>query len=216
MKQGQDIEKNPSTEEKIKEAARRVFTRKGYAATRTRDIAEESGYNLALINYYFRSKEKLFDLIMLENLQTFAHSVQSILNDPATSLDQKLEILVSHYIDMLITNPGLPLFILNEINADPTKLMTKVGIKDLGQKQLYVALQWQELAAQKKQPLINPLHIMMNVVAMTIFPFAGSPLIRHKFGLSTDEFNALMEERKKLIPVWIRAIIGISMAENKK
>ena len=67
MKIKPEIEKNPSTEEKIKEAARRVFTKKGYAATRTRDIAEESGYNLALINYYFRSKEKLFDIVMLEH-----------------------------------------------------------------------------------------------------------------------------------------------------
>jgi AcrR family transcriptional regulator len=210
MEKGQDIEKNSSTEEKIKEAARRVFTRKGYAATRTRDIAEESGYNLALINYYFRSKEKLFDLIMLENLQTFVHSVQSILNDTTTSLDQKLEILVSHYIDMLKANPGLPLFILNEINADPAKLMAKVGIADLGREQLYVAKQWQELAAQKKLPPVNPLHIMMNLVSMTIFPFVGSPLIRNKFGLSTDEFNTLMDERKKLIPYWIKTIIGSS------
>lgn len=214
MKQGQEIEKNSSTEEKIKEAARRVFTRKGYAATRTRDIAEESGYNLALINYYFRSKEKLFDLIMLETLQAFVHSVQSILNDPSTSLNEKLEIMVSHYIDMLKANPGLPLFILNEINADPTKLMAKVGIADLGREQLYVAEQWQELRAQKKLPPINPLHIMMNLVSMTIFPFVGGPLIRNKFGLSTDEFNALMDERKKLIPVWIRAIIENSLVEK--
>ena len=214
MKEGQDIEKNPTTEEKIKEAARLVFTRKGYAATRTRDIAEESGYNLALINYYFRSKEKLFDLIMLETLQAFVHSVQSILNDPSTSLNEKLEIMVSHYIDMLKANPGLPLFILNEINADPTKLMAKVGITDLGREQLYVAKQWQEMAAQKKLPPINPLHIMMNLVSMTIFPFVGSPLIRNKFGLSTDEFNALMDERKKLIPVWIRAIIENSVVEK--
>ncbi len=58
-----------STEEKIKEAARTVFTRKGYAATRTRDIAKEANINLALLNYYFRSKEKLFGLIMMEKMQ---------------------------------------------------------------------------------------------------------------------------------------------------
>ena len=61
-------ETNLSTEEKFKEAARVVFTRKGYAATKTRDIAEEAGLNLALLNYYFRSKEKLFEIIMLEKI----------------------------------------------------------------------------------------------------------------------------------------------------
>src|ERR1700712_7216 len=102
MKQQEEIVKNTSTEEKIKEAARRVFTRKGYDATRTRDIAEESGYNLALINYYFRSKEKLFDLIMVEHLQFFIHSIKGILDDRETTLKEKVRILVGHYIDMLI------------------------------------------------------------------------------------------------------------------
>ena len=86
-----EIEKNTSTEEKIKGAASRVFTQKGYAATRTRDIAEESGLNLALINYYFRSKEKLFDIIIVEHLQLFIHSVMGIVNDPKTTIiDQSL------------------------------------------------------------------------------------------------------------------------------
>ncbi|MDN3670454.1 helix-turn-helix domain-containing protein [Echinicola jeungdonensis] len=59
-------ENDDSTEGKIKTAARKVFQQKGFAAARTRDIAEEPGINLALLNYYFRSKGKLFDLIMME------------------------------------------------------------------------------------------------------------------------------------------------------
>jgi len=60
---------DPSTEEKIKNAARVIFHSKGYAATRTRDIADEAGINLALLNYYFRSKEKLFETIRLQITQ---------------------------------------------------------------------------------------------------------------------------------------------------
>ena len=59
------------TQTKIKNAARLMFHRKGFAATRTRDIAEEAGINLALLNYYFRSKQKLFDIIMMETMQSF-------------------------------------------------------------------------------------------------------------------------------------------------
>ena len=71
---------DPTTEEKIKEAARKLFTQKGFAATRTRDIAEEAGINLALLNYYFRSKQKLFDLIMKDHshsgrLYRFSHEI---------------------------------------------------------------------------------------------------------------------------------------------
>ncbi len=202
-------EKNASTEEKIKEAARKVFTRKGYAATRTRDIAEESGYNLALINYYFRSKEKLFDIIMIEQLQVFVHSVSGLLNDHKTTLPEKVSLLVSHYIDMLIANPNLPIFILNEVSAGPEKLMSKVGV-DVRNNELYITEQWKQLAASGKAPKINPLHIFMNLMSMTVFPFVASPLLRNKTGMSLDEFNALMQERKKLIPVWIGAIMQVS------
>jgi AcrR family transcriptional regulator len=213
MKAEQNIEKNASTEEKIKEAARVVFTRKGFAATRTRDIAEESGYNLALINYYFRSKEKLFDIIMVEHLQMFMHSIVAIVNDRSTTLHEKLEILVAHYIDMLIENPGLPLFILNEINADPNKLITKVGIDEMAHKELYIITQWKELATAKKAPLVNPVHIVMNLVSLTIFPFVASPLIRNRLGIDIEQYNELMEERKKLIPIWVNTIIMSSMQQ---
>lgn len=203
------IEKNASTEEKIKDAAKKVFTKKGFAATRTRDIAEESGINLALINYYFRSKEKLFDIVILEQMQLFIHSVMGIVNDPATTLQEKIEKLTSHYIDMLIRNPYIPIFILSEINADPKKLIEKVGFNKISHDELYLVKQWKEFAKVKKLK-INPIHIIINVLSMTIFPFVASPLLRSRTGISMEEFNRLMEERKKLIPIWVNAIINVS------
>jgi AcrR family transcriptional regulator len=206
MKGKKEIEQIPSAEEKIKEAARDVFTRKGYAATRTRDIAEESGYNLALINYYFRSKEKLFDIIMVEHLQTFIHSVLGIVNDPQTTLLEKVEILAGHYIDMLIANPNLPLFILNEINADPKKLTDKLGFAGRHPQDTVLSRQWVEYAAENKIT-VHPLHLLMNFVGLTIFPFVGAPMIKNRTGISNEEFNRLMKERKKLIPMWVAAIL---------
>jgi len=211
MKPKQEIETNTSTEEKIKAAARKVFTQKGYAATRTRDIAEESGLNLALINYYFRSKEKLFDIIMVENMQLFVHSIIDILNDTKTTLQEKIKALVGHYIDMIIKHPQMPIFILNEINTNPGALVDKIGMKAMHE-DLYLIKQWKEYA--KKQKVTVPaIHIVMNVVAMTIFPFIASPLLRHRTGLSIEAFNKLMEERKQLIPIWIEAIIQASVVK---
>jgi AcrR family transcriptional regulator len=120
-----------STEEKIKEAAAKVFTQKGFAATRTRDIAEEAGINLALLNYYFRSKEKLFDLVMMESLQKFLLGVREILNDVNSSLTEKISQLASHYIDLLKVNTDLPLFILSEIRANPARLEANMGAKEI-------------------------------------------------------------------------------------
>ena len=112
-------EKDPTTEEKIKEAARKVFHKKGYAGTRTRDIAEEAGVNLALLNYYFRSKEKLFDLIMEETMQLFFQSLKGLINNERTTLQEKLQDFTTQYIDFLCSQPELPIFILNEIQMNP-------------------------------------------------------------------------------------------------
>lgn len=207
MKTPPDITESATTEEKIKEAARRVFTLKGFSATRTRDIAEESGYNLALINYYFRSKEKLFDIIMLEHLQLFIHSVIRIVNDRSTSLTEKIEILISHYIDMLIKNPDIPLFVLSEVNANPGKLAERLGFSQVDHDNIYMVQQWRELAATNNLQKINPLHILLNVLSMTIFPFVASPLLRNRTGITPEEFNRLMTERKKLIPQWVNSMI---------
>src|SRR5438128_2529777 len=90
-----------STEEKLKEAARIVFTRKGYAATKVRDIAAEANINLALVNYYFRSKEKLFQLIMDETIEKLFEKIQKIINNESSTIIQKVEEVADHYISLL-------------------------------------------------------------------------------------------------------------------
>ncbi len=198
-------EQQPSTEQKIKEAAQRVFTRKGYAATRTRDIAEESGYNLALINYYFRSKEKLFDIIMMEQIERFVHSVAQMLDDKNTSLQQKVEQLVAHYIGMLVETPGLAFFIMNEINSDPAKLFSRIQTMA---PPLHFVEQWFAHHAGKGNSLSYPLHAFINMVSMTVFPFVAAPVIKMKLGCSEEQFTAMMQERKKLIPIWVMNIMN--------
>ncbi|SHG45735.1 TetR/AcrR family transcriptional regulator [Pedobacter caeni] len=194
-----------STEEKIKEAASKVFTQKGFAATRTRDIAEEAGINLALLNYYFRSKEKLFDLVMMESLQKFMMGVKDILNDVNSSLTEKISLLASHYIDLLKANADLPLFILSEIRANPERLETKMGVKEM----LLQSNFFKQLEATTKKT-VDPVHFVMNIIGLIVFPFVASPMLMIIGDRSKTEFDALMEERKKMIPVWVDAMLKSS------
>ncbi len=211
MPRAKKTEENDSTEAKIKEAARRVFTEKGYAATRTRDIAEASGYNLALINYYFRSKEKLFDIIMLEQLQLFVHSVAELVDDRKTTLTKKIDLLAGHYIDMLIANPSLPFFIMNEINRNPEKFVAKIGVNKKSTPP-YIVTQWKEFAGNVEWS--DTMQLFVNLIAMTVFPFIASPMLRNRTGMSAEQFNRLMEDRKTLIPAWMKLMINDSMART--
>jgi AcrR family transcriptional regulator len=192
-----------STEEKIVAAARKVFTEKGYAATRTRDIAEVAGINLALLNYYFRSKEKLFDLIMMENLHQFMDVVKEIVNDEDTALDKKLEAIAANYIDLLTEQPNLPLFILTEMRHHPEKLIANMDVK----KTLQGSALMKQLAVAGKGVAQHPLHLIMNLMGMIIFPFIASPILLAIGNINNKEFKQLMLERKALIPIWIKAIL---------
>lgn len=196
-----------STEEKIKAAARVVFHRKGFAAARTRDIAEEAGINLALLNYYFRSKEKLFVLVMIETLTEFFGSVSVIINNPETTFEEKIEQFAAGYIDLIFREPDIPLFIMSEIRNNPEQLLQKVDIGKTVFNSVFIC-QFAEAVEQGKIKDQNFLHFMMNFIGLIVFPFIAKPLLQAISELSEDQFNALIEERKKLIPVWIKAMMN--------
>ena len=195
-----------STEEKIKEAARTVFYKKGYAATRTRDIAEEAGMNLALLNYYFRSKEKLFELIMMEAFSGFIHRMTFILNDEKTTLNQKVELIAHRYIDFIIEEPEMPTFLITEIRSNPQDLLQKLPIEQAVNRSVFFA-QHQDAVKKGEIAVANPLHFLMNLVGLVIFPFVAKPILMRVGNIPVEQFNALMTERKKLIPVWIKTMM---------
>jgi AcrR family transcriptional regulator len=199
--------KGGSAEEKIKEAARKLFTQKGFAAVKTRDIAEEAGINLALLNYYFRSKQKLFDMIMLENLQQFIQgSVFTIISDRELTFEKKIEKIVDSYVNMLTENPDLPFFILNEMKSNPVEFGAQME-PVLAPMRIILIKELQQDIDAGKIAAIHPFHFLANLVGLTVFPFIARPLLQKVTNVSNHEFNKLIQERKKLVPLWISAIL---------
>lgn len=194
-----------STQEKIKAAALKLFTRKGYAATRTREISEEAGINLALLNYYFGSKEKLFELVMAEILQRFFKGITDIFNDEATSLEEKIEVFVSRYTTLLKQQPDLPFFIFHEVRQHPHKLASKTGVRSV-----FNSFFFRQLAmhtGKKKMTQIHPLHYVLNMLGMCVFPFIAAPLMKHVAGVDGAQFSHILNERKLLIPKWMKVMM---------
>jgi AcrR family transcriptional regulator len=194
-----------NTEAKIKNAARVVFHKKGFAATRTRDIAEEAGINLALLNYYFRSKEKLFDIIMMETMQGFFQSMATVFNDETTTLENKVEIIAERYIDLLIAQPNIPIFLLNELRNNPKAVGEKFKMKQIIISSFFFK-QWQTTMNERKLE-IHPLHFIINLISLVMFPFVGNPILKMLGDLEQDQFDKMMLERKVLIPMWVKAML---------
>lgn len=195
------IVKDTTTEQKIKEAAASIFQQKGYAATRTRDIADEAGINLALLNYYFRSKENLFKIIMKEKFITFFGHIIPVAIDATTTLDYKIKMIANSYIDMLIQNPELPLFVISELRNNEEQFLSMVQNAELIFKSP-LAIQLKE-----KNETTNPIHFILNTLGLCIFPFVMKPGLQKILKLGNKEFLALMEERRQLVPKWANAMI---------
>ena len=190
-----------TTEEKIKKAADKLFSEKGFEGTKTREIAQEAGINSALLNYYFRSKEKLFQTIMIEKIQNFFGSMFPLIDNPEIELYEKIEFLTNSYISLLIENPNLSIFIINEIDNKSGFLpVVSKMIPDIKKVAIY-----QQIKAEN--PKANPIQIFMNVVSLVIFPFIMMRLVRSITFLSEKEMEILLKERRKMIPVWIREMI---------
>ena len=202
MKKTKDI----STEERIKAAARKVFHQKGFAGTRTRDIAEEAGINHAMLNYYFRSKEKLFEMVMMETMAQFFKGVNLMLNDESTSLDEKIDLIVSNYVDLLLKEPELPTFILNEVRPNPQAFVEQNPIKEALTHSV-LTRQYAEAVARGEITEPNLIQAILNVIGLVIFPFIAKPILTSIINIPEEQYKALMLQRKTLIPQWVKAIL---------
>lgn len=198
-----------STEERIKETAKRLFMEQGFAGTKTRDIAKEAGINLALMNYYFRSKQNLFDIIMLEHMQTFVKGIAEGFNDERTSLDEKIAFFARSYIGLLTQQPDLPLFIMTALRTDPTRITHTLRVKDLLLTSHFLRQYQEAIDAGVIEPL-PPMHFIMNLFALTVFPFVARPFIQILSNSTHEQFNAMMEERVTMIPKWINALLEVT------
>lgn len=204
MPRAKKVSMDASTEEKIIAAARIVFTRKGYESAKIRDIAAEADINLSLVNYYFRSKEKLFQLVMSEVVEQLFTGVVSILNNQSLLLEEKITQLISYYTNLLLQNPNFPLFMVNEIFSGGESIL-KGNRKDA----VFQSHFFQQLAALQADGKlsVSPLHILINLIGFMVMPFLARPLLDRSNILNPEAFKAFIEERKQLVPLWIKSML---------
>ena len=195
-------DKDKGAEERILAAARNVFTTKGMAGARMQDIANEAGINKALLHYYFRDKDKLFEVVFMEEAQKFFPKINAIFNSEA-ALFEKIENFVNEYIDEMLENPYLPWFVLNEVNRDPDQFMYKIWGKDNLPKPAKFLGQIEKEVKKGTIKRIHPMHLLMNLLSMTIFPFVAKPMMIRNLRMNELQFRQAMEERRIEIPKFI-------------
>ena len=189
-----------NTEERILEAAKKVFLRKGYDGARMQEIADEAGVNKSLVHYYYRNKDTIFQSVFENAFVGLMAKVNEIFLSEL-SLTSKIETFLNYYISFLSQNSYLPLFILNGLYKKPEQI-----IKMIEKNQVSTDHLMEKMATQVKEELnidIDPFHLFINILSISIFPVVGRPLIQTIFGISNEQFDQFYDDRKKVVPEFI-------------
>ncbi len=184
-------------EQKILDCAEKLFLDKGYALTSTTEIAREVGCNQALVHYYFRTKEKLFQKIFEDKLELFILPFIQ-LNDDNVSFTDALKAKLNSLFDMLNDNPKLPFMLLNELITNPlqieslkSKIMDSCG---------GVFLEF-EKSVQKEVSLgrirpTNAFDITINVLSLAVSFFLLLPIFEGMDLVTEDRVKEFATMRK--------------------
>jgi TetR/AcrR family transcriptional regulator len=188
-------ENEKQTEEKIFEAATAVFEEEGLSGARMQNIADRAGINKALLHYYFRTKDHLFEAVFTKLAQKMFMKFTPIFENNL-SLEDKIRFFFREHITFMQQNPKLPGFIINEINHNPQrikKLLRNVDFKKL----------WTTIIEQHSEELYkyniteeNLPQIMTTIVSISVFPFAAKGIIEVVFDNFGLDFDKYAEERK--------------------
>ena len=193
--------KKDSTEEKILDAAKTVFIAKGMDGARMQEIADEAGINKALLHYYFRSKERLFEAIFSQIVKYAFPEISRIIasDEPIVS---KIEQVIDAYLGLLLKHPFIPGFIMKELSRDPSGLF-KMVVK-FGFNPQIVLDQVQKAMDNGEIKKMDPRHMVVNIISMCVFPFAARPILNHLiFKDDTKALETFYSERADVIKKFV-------------
>ena len=186
---------NKQTEERIFEAATHVFEDEGMAGARMQNIANRAGINKALLHYYFRTKDHLFDAVFSKLAQKMFMKFSPIFEENL-SLEEKIRFFFKEHIDFLKQNPKLPGFILNEINRNPQRI--KKLIRNLDFKNLWTTIFEHHKSELHKYNITqeNLPQIITTIASLSVFPFAARGIFEVVLGNVGVDFDDFIEARK--------------------
>jgi len=176
-------EKNVNMEQSILEVAERLFLEKGFALTSTTEIAREAGCNQALVHYYFRTKDNLFNSIFETKFKAFFQRIFNMNFDETMSFADKVRLMTESHFDLLAQNPKMPALIMKELARKPDQLRTLRDKLHVMPEQLYARLD-KDLQEEIKAGRVRELSVMdivvtvvsLNVALFTVFPIASELL----------------------------------------
>jgi len=193
--------KDKNTEIKILDAAKNVFQSKGMDGARMQEIADTAGINKALLHYYYRSKQLLFDAVFKNAFKLLAPQLNAILNDDS-SVEDKIKNFTFNYISFFIKHPYLPNFIFQELNRNPEFISKIKKSSEFPNIEKFK----KKLNSEIEKGILVPIkaeQLFINILALNVFPFVAAPLIKAITNSDDKAYKQLIEDRKTEVATFI-------------
>lgn len=194
---------NDSTEQKIFDAAHEVFMQKGMDGAKMQEIADRAGINKALLHYYYRSKEKLYEMVARAIIGRAVPIIREFL-ETDYPLEEKIKRFISFYVELIARNPFIPIFVISEMNKHPDRFIDTILPKELPKPDIFLRQVEAEIAAGRIRP-VKPQHLLVNMVSLCIFPFVAKPMVRIVLGMNAQEIKSFLDERKEEVLQFVMA-----------
>ncbi|MEX0996952.1 MAG: TetR/AcrR family transcriptional regulator [Flavobacteriaceae bacterium] len=193
--------KDNQTENQILNAAQHIFQEKGMDGARMQEIADKANINKAMLHYYYRSKQQLFEAVFKKAFSLLAPQLNAILNDDS-SVEDKIKNFTHNYISFIVKHPYLPNFIIQELNRNPqfiAQLRTNVAFPTINKFKKQVKNEVDNGTIVS----ISAEQLFINILSLNIFPFVASPLIKAFTNVDDKTYKTLMEARKTAVSDFI-------------
>jgi AcrR family transcriptional regulator len=190
-------EEKRDTEQTIKQAAKKIFLLNGLKGARMQTIADEAGINRAMLHYYFRTKEKLFEVIFADAMREMNERMEAIAVSNL-SIFEKIEHFIYGYSEKADENPEFDLFIINEFRQNPAFFENLMKVSNAGNA-IGTFIAELEAAVKKKKIVGDPYQIFVSIVGACLFPYAGMTMLRTMIGKSEKAYQKLLSERKEFL-----------------
>ncbi len=193
-----------TTEHIILNAAKDIFVKKGYAGARMQEIADEAGINKAMLHYYFRSKAKLFQVILEQTMGQLIPKVAQAFEMEGIVIE-KIEFLIQNYIQTIRENPHVPMFILHELSQNRVEFLVRIKEKMTQFPNFQQFFQQIESEAKAgKIRAFNPVHLLLNIMSLCVFPFIAKPVVTNLVGIPDLMYDQLMQQREKEVIKFVK------------
>ena len=186
-----------SKEQQILEAAEQEFLEKGYDGARTTSIAKTAGVTHAMLHYYFRTKEQLFEHIIDKKMSEIVPLMTHLFGNSGLPLVERIEEAVSVHFDFVVSNPDLPRFLINEVLPNKERCdLFRSKIENV----LYLVDNLQrevnEAAARGEVEQFNVLLLFQSVLSLNIFPSVMENMIENLLGDNGQSMKEVLAQRK--------------------